>query len=64
MINAHLVVKTCAKAAYREHCWQSKNKDESPCTRVKGHWQEVGGGASLTSGVIDHEGVHSPRYSL
>lgn len=30
----------------------------------QGHWQEVGGGASLTSGVIDHEGVHSPRYSL
>lgn len=31
---------------------------------MKGHWQEVGGVASLTSGVIDHEGVHSPRYSL
>lgn len=26
--------------------------------------KKVGGCASLTSGVIDHEGVHSPRYSL
>lgn len=54
----------CAKAPYREHCWQGKNEDESWCSGVKGHRQEVGGVASLTSGVIDHEGVHSPRYSL
>lgn len=63
-MNGQLVVQTCARAACRERCWQSKNEDESWCSGVKGHWQEVGGGVSLTSGVIDHEGVHSPRYSL
>lgn len=64
MMNGRLMVPICATASHREHCWQSENEDESWCSRVKGHWQEVGGVVSLTSGVIDHEGVHSPRYSL
>lgn len=61
----NMIVGTgCVRATAAGRGVKRKGEDVSWCSGVKGFQQEVGTVVSLTSGLIDDEGVYVPRYHL